>query len=360
MKQVYVFLSALVLFSVPVLVKLHAQPTPPTGKVWTMVSEISDEFDGTALNSAKWMNYHPYWSGRNPSLYLRENVSVADGYLKLKSTVKSSTQTGDWVWSSCVTSNTQQMKPGFYSEASIKCSLLGMTSAYWFQGKYSEIDVIENFGAPTAAKYQGHETHYKSNLHYFAAGWNNDQSTPWESAILKPACGTKFYTYGVWWENATTIRFYLDGKLVHTSIAKGNFDEPMYMFFDTEVFSWGIGLPTLASLMDDTKNTMLVDWVHTYKLTDAPTNVGMPRTEVQPDIKTKVKVTQSAGVLSIMAKEVSGMVNVSLFDCTGRWLLSQKCAGQNTAIDTKLFKGVCFVHIEAENQRFTQKITMNN
>ena len=45
----------------------------------------------------------------------------------------------------------------------------------------------------------------------------------------------------------------------------GAFGEPMYLFFDTEVFQWE-GLPTIASLHDPSLNTMSVDWVRAWHL----------------------------------------------------------------------------------------------
>lgn len=260
-----------------------AQPIAPPEKQWVPVEELSDEFDGSVLDETKWINYHPYWSGRAPSVFKKENVSVSDGFLKLKSTVANYEQQGNWVNASCVSSKTKAMKPGYYSEARIKCPTLSMTGAYWFQGSYSEIDVIENFGAPTAPAYAGHETHMKTNLHYYKDGWENDISTPWESDILEPACDKDFFTYGVWWKDAETVIFYLDGKEVHTSKTGGAFNENMYMFFDMETFNWGIGLPTIESLDDSTKNVQYVDWVHTYKQEYKPESVPVAGVSFNPD-----------------------------------------------------------------------------
>ncbi len=247
-------------------ISVFAQPSPPSGKKWEKVALLSDEFEGGRLNGNKWIPNHPYWDGRDPSQFLPANVSQDEGQLRLKSTVKNSNKRGNWVWSSCVTSKTRAMKKGYYSEAKIKCSKLSMTTSFWFQGRYSEIDVIENFGAPSAPKYRNHNKNMKTNTHYFKNGWDNDEETPWEMGGVSPAVGDAFHTYGVWWKDSRTMVFYLNGEEVHTTTTKGNFDEDMYMFFDAEVFSWGIGLPSLSSLRDDSKNTGLVEWVHTYKL----------------------------------------------------------------------------------------------
>jgi hypothetical protein len=256
-----------------VSINLISQPTPPKGQVWIPVSELTDEFNESSLDRNKWLDYHPYWKGREPSQFDPENVSVSEGCLKLKSIVSNYSQSGNWIASSCVSSKTKAMKQGYYSEARIKCPELSMTGAFWFQGNYSEIDVIENFGAPTAIEYAGYETSMNVNTHYFAGGWDNDIETPWSDKILQASCANSFFTYGVWWKDQTTIIFYLDGMPVHTATPGGLFDEDMYMFFDMEAFSWGIGLPTISSLDDSTKNTQYIDWVRTYKLVSDGTSI---------------------------------------------------------------------------------------
>jgi hypothetical protein len=107
-------ISSLVVFAL-VLISFNtllAQPTAPAGWQWVAVSELTDEFNGASLDGNKWIPYHPYWSGRSPSQFNQANVSIGGGYLKLKSTVANANQTGNWIWSSCVTSKTKAMKPG--------------------------------------------------------------------------------------------------------------------------------------------------------------------------------------------------------------------------------------------------------
>jgi len=45
----------------------------------------------------------------------------------------------------------------------------------------------------------------------------------------------------------------------------GEFVEPMYLFFDTEVFTWE-GLPTFKELKNPKRNAMRVDWVRAWRL----------------------------------------------------------------------------------------------
>ena len=60
------------------------QPKCPLPGEWELNVEISDEFDGPALDKAKWWDYAPHWPGR-PGVYrtLAKNVSQKDGDLHL-------------------------------------------------------------------------------------------------------------------------------------------------------------------------------------------------------------------------------------------------------------------------------------
>jgi len=114
---------------------------PPQGKKWAKIDSLSDEFNSEKLDAGKWRPKHPFWSGRN-SKHTVSNVSVKDGNLRLKSTLrKGATEVkAETVTAACVSSSTRRCLPGYY-EARIKCSDISMTSAFWFQGTYSEIDV---------------------------------------------------------------------------------------------------------------------------------------------------------------------------------------------------------------------------
>ena len=72
-----------------------------------------------------------------------------DGMLQLRSTVDEAlrAQAKDlekdvWVHAACISSQGPLARYGFYA-ARIKASRLSMTSSFWFQGKFSEIDVVE-------------------------------------------------------------------------------------------------------------------------------------------------------------------------------------------------------------------------
>lgn len=269
------------------IVVLRSKPLPaaPAGYAWKAIPEFSDEFDGPKLDAAKWLPYQPYWKGREPSQFEPQNVVVRGGRVDLRSTpaVESLTEVKNpekdiWVHSACVSSKKPMALYGYY-EARIKASRLPMTSSFWFQGKYSEIDVVEQLGASVTHPESGRNM--AMNTHYFRDGWNNDRATPtgWK---MPTGAAEEFHIYGVWWKNKDTVWFYHNGEKVAEVKPGGPFLEPMYLFFDTEVFAWE-GFPTLESLRDAKKNTMSVDWVRSWKLVKTGQNARQGQTRVKPE-----------------------------------------------------------------------------
>jgi beta-glucanase (GH16 family) len=247
-----------------------ALPPAPAGSHWEAIPKLSDEFNGTTLDPEKWQPIQPYWKGREPSHFDPANVDVKDGRLELHSTTKVDSLVGIadpqkdvWVQSACVSSKAPTASYGYY-EARVKASKLSMTSSFWFQGKYSEIDVVEEIGDPTNEKSQPESQLMLMNTHYFQGGWKADKATParWK---MPSGAADDYHVYGVWWKDKDTLWFYHDGQKVAEMKPGGEFLEPMWMFFDTEVFTW-YGLPTIESLKDPARNTMSVDWVRSWKL----------------------------------------------------------------------------------------------
>ncbi len=260
---------------------LFAQtPTAPSGKRWEKVDILSDEFNGNSLDKTKWDDYYPHWSGRPPSAFKKGNAFVEDGYLKLRSTLKKDPSTVNnplkdvWVNSAACVSKGWDAKPGYYYEASFKASSLSMTSSFWFRvGDFSEIDVIEHIGNPSIDKRQKDlPFKYQANTHYYGKhkGLKNKKTS-----YTMPTRGRDdFHTYGFWWKSANELLFYYDGKEVMKIVPRVPLNENLKMIFDTEVFPFAqagipsIGLPKVDNLNDNTKNTMLVDWVRVYELKD--------------------------------------------------------------------------------------------
>ncbi|WP_010522952.1 T9SS type A sorting domain-containing protein [Aquimarina agarivorans] len=265
---------------------IFAQPSPPSGKKWVKVNELSDEFSGGQINSQKWFDYHPFWKGRLPSQFKKGNATQSGGFLRLKSTLFRNPNSVNnkfkdhWVDAAAVVSKNKSATPGYYYECRMKASNLSMTSSFWFRvGAFSEIDVIEHIGNPANRNVASKEFQYDANTHYYGkfAGIR-----PLDAKWTMPFRGRdRFHNFGFWWKSPNELLFYYNGNQVMKIVPRRPFDEKLHMIFDTEVFPFetagvaNIGLPRVNHLNDNSKNTMLVDWVRVYKLENGtPSNSG--------------------------------------------------------------------------------------
>lgn len=252
-----------------------AQPVLPPEQKWKLVEELSDEFNQEdGMDTKKWNDYHPGWKGRTPSHFLRENVWVSDGLLHLRSNsrVESMDEVEDpirdvWVNSAAVSSKKRIAQPGWYYETRFKASNISMTNSFWFRmGDYSEIDVIEHMGNPTKPSRALMQYEYGTNTHVY--GQKRDQGYSHGKKFYMSTKGNEeFHVYGFWWKDPETLWFYHNGVKVMEVRPSIPFEEKLHMIWDTEVFRWN-GLPLVENLQDDTKNTMYVDYVRTWRVED--------------------------------------------------------------------------------------------
>lgn len=241
---------------------LGSDAAPPSYASWLEVPALSDEFDGAHLDRSKWLDYQPYWKGKEPSQFLPANVQLENGQLLLRSTLANASQEGNWVWSACLSSTEPISGPGYY-EARMRASNMAMTASFWFQSQFSwEIDVTEAMGAPSDPKMAYYASLMHMNTHNFSAGWDNDIEHP-SAYTMSTSSAETFHVYGVEW-NSSAISYYLDGAFIYQVSPEGGFDEDMYLFFDTEAWPW-MGWPLVEDLQDSEKNAMRVDWVRAWE-----------------------------------------------------------------------------------------------
>jgi hypothetical protein len=248
-------------------------PEPPTGKHWEPVPSLTDEFNGNEIDANKWYDYHPFWSGRVPSQFKKGNAFVKDGKLLLRngSRIDNMNQVNDpyndvWIDAAAVVSKEKNSQVGWYYETSMKASDCAMSSSFWFRvGKFSEIDVIEHIGRATKPGVDK-SYDYSCNTHVYG-----NQSGPSVGKTYKMSTRGRdeFHVYGLWWKTSTDLRFYHNDEEVMQVTPSVSFNEKLHMIWDTEALipNW-VGLATIESLKDNTRNTMYVDWVRTWKLVD--------------------------------------------------------------------------------------------
>lgn len=279
--------------------EIKSIPTPPAGQRWILNAQYSDEFNDTALDDTKWLDYHPTWNGREPGLFQPENVKVEDGYLKLWGkkldepvviTNWNKTKSTYDIGCAAVVSKEQTASYGYY-ECSFKASRSYLSSTFWlstrgaaFEGpvnpgdKYSlELDICECIGETGDFDGSWFADGMHSNTHYWftpEGGAKQDLRGPKYGIKIyddkKPS--EAFHTYGCWWRDAKTATFYLNNGEGHdatfnTQETDTPFNQSMglNLVSETYPFPW-ISLPTDEQLADKDRCTTLYDWVRAYVL----------------------------------------------------------------------------------------------
>ena len=224
----------------------NAIPVPAnagTGKVWQLQTAQSDDFNynfsatsTAATIGGKWTNfYHNAWDGPGPTKWKRENVSVSEGFLKLKATrvagelktypVYNTTDTKPATRSGCVTSNAKVIYPVFV-EARIKVMNSVMASNIWMLSPddTQELDILECYGGKgndnrnsffSERIHLSHHVFERSNqsniLDYQPADWNS-----WWRRSDVSQWGGKWVRIGMYWKSPTVFEYYVDGQHVRT------------------------------------------------------------------------------------------------------------------------------------------------
>lgn len=136
--------------------------SPGSGKVWELRADVSDDFnyDFERTNSAvnfgegRWTNwYHNGWTGPRPTVWKRNNVSVEDGLL----TIRTTRNPGDSmningsryaITNSGCTSSKNQIQYPVYIEGRMKVLNSVMACGLWLLSPddTQEIDICEAYG----------------------------------------------------------------------------------------------------------------------------------------------------------------------------------------------------------------------
>ncbi|WP_321827900.1 family 16 glycosylhydrolase [Maribacter dokdonensis] len=270
-------------------------PKPPLGKRWVMNPDFSDEFNGTALDTTKWLDHHPTWIGREPGLFMKSQVSVGNGYLQLKGEMMKKDTTinaygSNRTFSIAGAAVVSKKKTQFgYFETRAKAAATTMSTTFWFStvgsfkgpngcDKYGlEWDIHESVGR--SGDYSG--SYFASGMHSNSHFWYTDcedERHDRRAAQVRfednEVTSENFHVYGGWWRNESSASYYYDHRepkhqKFYDKVKEKPFDQPMYMRLVSETypFPW-IELPNEKELSDPSKNVVYYDWVRAYKLED--------------------------------------------------------------------------------------------
>ncbi|GAA4237238.1 hypothetical protein GCM10022291_23500 [Postechiella marina] len=271
---------------------INTNPTP-TGKKWTKVENMSDEFEGITFNDAKWHRdpaTDPFgWYGRPPALFDSDNVTVSDGNLNITvlkydtpKTVKGTT----WTHGGAILRSKEKAKYGMYYECRMQANKTVMSSTFWIAFLQNcnsgpvrklELDIQECVGRV----HSGTQSWAKNFANIYASNtWRHDRDCDTEvtgakqspaKTILSEKNNSRFFVYGCWWKSPTEILFYLDGELSHSiTNPPANFDLEGHITMAIETYNWNPiedngGIFETGSFDDLTTK---YDWVRTWKLED--------------------------------------------------------------------------------------------
>ena len=299
----------------------YGPPEPPTGQRWILNEDFSDEFNGTTLDSDKWLDHHPKWSGREPGIFLPSQISVKDGFLQIKGEkLKKDTIVNRYkrelkfnIAGGAVISKKLAFL-GYY-ETRAKAAATTMSTTFWFSTVSStkgpngcdsyglEWDIHESIGRGGDFKGNFFANGMNSNGHFWYTdcdGKKHDLRAPSVKFTNKEVASKDFHVYGGWWKDENTAISYYDKRApkqikFYDKILSKPFNQPMRMRLVSETypFPW-IELPTDEELADPTKNTVYYDWVRGYQLVD------LNDTSISQKHESTLKLYQESVILPIL------------------------------------------------------------
>lgn len=248
--------------------------TTPKNMKWEKVKKLSDEFD--RWNNRKWTKTTWNYS-ETPVNMMNKNAGVTDGYLWIKATLDEDSEE-QWFETSRVRSRAKIKFP-MYTESRIKTAHISAYNTFWLNNgdinNRDEIDIIENNSKPSLPFKADYP--WKMHSQYFVVknGITERNKGNFSNKDLSDGNTLKgiqwneaYHVVGAWWKDEHNVQFYLNGELAGSITTKNPFTLEQYLIWDlwTQGSSWVGGLPEKSELLDDSINTMKVDWVRTWQL----------------------------------------------------------------------------------------------
>jgi len=249
---------------------LYAQ-SPSLDGSWAVLPELTDEFDGEELDSNKWRNKDLGWTGRHPSYFEPNNISLENGELHLKSQVISSQndlpkgiRNKGYTHSVSAMKSRVKIKYGYF-EVRAKPADANYWNSFWFYDHtpddWTEIAPFEIVGSEN---YLLRTAHLYRTPSYRGTVDNHIKA---QEEIFYPADYnvTEYHIYGLDW-NKDNITWYVDGVEVF-SVVNEHWHQDIYMIFDTEVS------PKWPSIPDSSTSpaTFKIDYIRSWKRKSNPT-----------------------------------------------------------------------------------------
>lgn len=242
------------------------------------VLTFNDGFDGHGLNEKFWhpnlpWDYNTANLNREEQGYVRENILVEDGLLKLRlekksiKALKNGEDAGFDYASGCISSKTKWIQKYGYFEIRAKLpGIDGTWPAFWMM---PENDIIYK---PVGAEIDIFEwvrelgDNLQFGIHWDGYGRDHKQ---WSRKVPSPEMSNGFHTYGLEW-NPESLAFYIDGvKLVEYDGEAVPHSEH-YIILNLAAGHWG-GYIDDSSLPCDFE----IDYVRAYQYEDMDSIIAM-------------------------------------------------------------------------------------
>jgi len=228
---------------------------------WMRFEPMSDEFNGSQLDLAKWSPRSLTSQGRQPGLFRETNVSVSDGQLHLtmrKEKVPPEYEKRGYHDYTCAKArSTTRVRYGYFEVRAKPMNSAG-SSSFWFAGSgdgwRTEIDVFEIGG-----KSKGYEQKYNMHLHVFYTPTEKEHWKLGEAWIAPWRLADDYHVYGLDWSEKELV-FYVDGVEVW-KVPNTHWHQPLAMIFDSETMGNWFGMPDDKDL----PSIYHVDYVRAWK-----------------------------------------------------------------------------------------------
>jgi beta-glucanase (GH16 family) len=229
---------------------------------WRKFPPMWDEFDGSEIDTHKWVLGMYWWKGRQPALFSKENVTQADGKLQLtmrkEKVSEEFTSLGYRDYTSAAIHTKARSSYGYY-EVKAKPMNSGGSSSFWFQQDSdpawaTEIDVFEIGG-----KAAGFERKYNMNLHVFRTPEKKEHWSIGGVWIAPWRFVDAYHVFGLDW-TPKEITYYVDGVRVR-SVENTHWHQPLFLIFDSETMPKWFGMPN----DEDLPSTFCIEYVRAWK-----------------------------------------------------------------------------------------------
>jgi beta-glucanase (GH16 family) len=228
---------------------------------WRKYDAMSDEFEGNALDAAKWWPSNPDWNGRQPGFFHAGNVAVSDGKLHLtmrKQEVPEMPKGEGYHAYTCAAVQSKTTVRYGYFEVKARAMKSAGSSSFWFYRSeptwWTEIDVFEIGGGAT-----GFERKLNMNVHVFRTPTENKHWSQGGMFLAPSNLADDYHVYGLEW-GEKEIKYYFDGVLVRSG-PNTHWHQPLTLNFDSETMPDWFGLPK----DEDLPSTFSVEYVRAWK-----------------------------------------------------------------------------------------------